>query len=121
MGNLCQGASHHSTSSPHGRIARYLGVAASGGSFENIGNSLEVIHEKGVLTPYEVCPEQVHLLLQQAVEWFRPFRTLAQAVEQPSSSRCPGKICCLRFYSAARFRDRLFVRDDRECYDGITR
>jgi hypothetical protein len=30
-----------------------------------------------VLAPYEVCSEQVLLVLQQAVEWFRPFRPLS--------------------------------------------
>jgi hypothetical protein len=30
-----------------------------------------------VLAPYEVCSEQVRPVLQQAVEWFRPFRPLS--------------------------------------------
>jgi hypothetical protein len=38
--------------------------------FENIDNSVKVMHEEGVLAPYEVCSEQVHRVLQQAVEWF---------------------------------------------------
>src|SRR5271170_3237638 len=44
--------------------------------FENIGNSVEVMHGERVLAPYEVCSEQARLVLQQAVEWFRPFRPL---------------------------------------------
>jgi len=35
------------------------------------------MHGELVLAPYEVCSEQVRLVLQQAVEWFRPFRPLS--------------------------------------------
>jgi hypothetical protein len=42
-----------------------------------MGNSVEVMHGQRVLAPYEVCSEQVRLVLQQTVEWFRPFRPLS--------------------------------------------
>jgi hypothetical protein len=69
-------------------------------SFENIGNSVEVMHEERVLAHYEVRSEQVRLLLQEVTSGFDRSEHSAQAVEQPPSSR-PSKICGLRFRSAA--------------------
>jgi len=70
----------------------------------NSANTLlfEVMPGERVLASYEVCSEQVRLVLQQAVEWFRPFRLLSvgfgTTAQQP-----PSKIFCLRFHSATLF------------------
>jgi hypothetical protein len=74
-------------------------LRASAASFENIGNSVEVMHGVRVLAPYEVCSEQVRLVLQQAVEWFRPFRPLSAgfgttAQQPPQQDLLPTLLFC---------------------------
>ena len=61
-----------------------------------------MIHGERVLASYEVCSEQVRLVLQQSVEWFRPFRLLSAGFGT-TAQKPPNEILCLRFHSAALF------------------
>jgi len=77
------------------------------------------MHGERALAPYEVCSEQVRLVLQQAVEWFRPFRLLSAGFGT-TAQHPPSEIFRLRFHSRAVY-GLTFRENDRECYDGITR
>jgi hypothetical protein len=75
------------------------------------------MHEEGGLGPYEVCSEDVPPGVVTSGRVVSTVPNTRATVEQPSRGSCPEKFCCLRIYSAARFRNRLFVKDDRECYE----